>query len=95
MSNETFIHEFSLLTNSFQERKLNIKFQCLRELYNNVLSECFYRLKQIKNDPLYAIAIDLYNSKNNKNIIESKVIFKELDEKYQFKKIIFKLFLLK
>jgi hypothetical protein len=79
----TFIHEFKLKTNKFQERKLNIKFNCLRELYNNVLSECFHRLRQLRNDPQYTVACDLLKSKNKKDATK---IFNELNEKYQFKK---------
>ena len=82
-STPTFIHEFKLKTNKFQKRKLNIKFNCLRELYNNVLSECFYRLRQLKSDPQYCVACDLLKSKNKK---EAMIIFNELNEKYRFKK---------
>ena len=83
MSDPTFIHELKFKTNSFQTRKLNIKFQCLRELYNSILSECFHRLRQLKNDDLFPVAIELMKAKKKK---EANKIYNSLNEKYGFRK---------
>lgn len=78
----TFTHELKLDINDFQYRKLNIKFNCLQELYNTVLAESFHRLRQLKLDPDYSVAIQLYKTDKSK----AKKIFQDLDKKYKFKK---------
>ena len=76
---KSFIHELKLRPSKHAQRKLNIKFNCLRELYNNVLGECFKRLRQLRFDPLYAVAIDYYKSKEKE---KGQAILKELNIKY-------------
>lgn len=80
----SFIHEFSLKTNKFQERKLSIKFKCLRELYNFALSELFKRQKMMYNDPNYKVALSFYRNENTKTL--GKELFKELNDKYLLNK---------
>ena len=40
-STPSFVCEFPLKTNKYIDKKLGIKFRCLRDLYNMTLAECF------------------------------------------------------
>ena len=82
-STPSFTHEFPLKTNKHIERKLAIKFRCLRELYNMVLAEVFRRDRNLRKDPRFKQAILL--SKKDKTKAEAKELFKALDEDYKFK----------
>ena len=76
----SFVHELSLKTNKFKERKLSIKFKALRELFNFALAELFKRQKMMYNDPNYKIALSFYKNKSTKSL--GKDLFKYLNDKY-------------
>ena len=82
-STPSFVCEFPLKTNKYIDKKLGIKFRCLRDLYNMTLAECFKRHKKLMNDPRYAEAIALNKSIDTKK--QANDIFRELDEKYLLK----------
>ena len=85
MSKKTpsYIHDFLLKTNKHIDRKLAIKFRCLRELYNMVLAEVFRRNKKLRNDPRFKQA-NLLNKKEETKP-EAKLLYKALDEDYKLK----------
>lgn len=58
----SFTHELPLKTNKHQNRKLSIKFNALRELYNMVLSEIFKRERKMRQDPRFEHAVKLNNN---------------------------------
>ena len=82
-STPSFVCEFPLKTNKYIDKKLGIKFRCLRDLYNMTLAECFKRHNKLMNDPKYAEAIALNKSIDTKK--QANDIFRELDEKYLLK----------
>ena len=82
-STPSFTHEFPLKTNKHIERKLAIKFRCLRELYNMVLAEVFRRNKKLRNDLRFKQA-NLLNKKEETKA-EAKLLYKVLDEDYKLK----------
>lgn len=67
----TFIHEFRLKINTFQRRKLKIKFRALRELYNMVLGEIMKRERKLRLDPRYLIALSLYRVEATKQMVKN------------------------
>ena len=79
----SYIHDFPLKTNKHIDRKLAIKFRCLRELYNMVLAEVFRRNKKLRNDPRFKKA-NLLNKKEETKP-EAKLLYKALDEDYKLK----------
>lgn len=82
--NPTFVHQFLLKVNSFQKRKLKIKFRALRELYNMVLGEIIKREHKLRLDSRYKIALDLYRLEKTKQ--QGKDLFKILNNEYLLKK---------
>lgn len=82
--NPTFIHQFKLRVNAYQQRKLKIKFRALRELYNMVLSEIIKRERKLRLDLRYKMALDLYRVEETKQ--EGKDLFKVLNSYYLLKK---------
>jgi hypothetical protein len=80
----TFTHEIRLFTNTYQRRKLKIKFRALRELYNTVLGEIFKRFEGMLKDSRYQEACKLYRlDKTNKTSIQ---LFKDLEKDYELSK---------
>lgn len=79
-----FIHQFKLIVNSFQKRKLKIKFRALRELYNMVLGEIIKRERKLRLDSRYKNALDLYRVESTKQ--EGKDLFKVLNNDYLLNK---------
>lgn len=80
----SFTHELLLKTNKYQNRKLSIKFNALRELYNMVLSEIFKRERKMRQDPRFAEAVSL-NKKNPLNK-KGKTLFNLLRKEYLLEK---------
>jgi len=79
-----FIHQFKLIVNSFQKRKLKIKFRSLRELYNMVLGEIIKREHKLRLDSRYKTALELYRVESTKQ--EGKDLFKTLNNEYLLNK---------
>jgi hypothetical protein len=58
----TYIHQFSLKTCPWQVRKLIIRMNALRDLYNGVLGEGFKRLNKLRKDPKHQRCIKEYRA---------------------------------
>lgn len=83
MSNEntpTFTYELELKTNPYQQKKVGIRFECLRQIYNASLSFLFKQNKKMRNDITYQKALLLYKNKDTKK--EAQKIFNKLQKEY-------------
>lgn len=70
MTNEipkgSFIHEIPLRTNAYLEKKINIKFRALTELYNASLGETFQRHNDMIADIRYHNACEYYKKEDTR-----------------------------
>ena len=80
----SFVHEFPLKTNKYQNRKVSIKFKALRELFNMVLGELLKRDRKMRKDPRFAEAIKLNKQDPLKK--KGKPLFKLLRKEYFLEK---------
>ena len=78
----TFIHQFPLIVDIRQEKRINLRFNYLRIIHNGVLSECFKREKQLKQTKAYRHSIECYKSQDKKKLAEAKKTLRALNKVY-------------
>jgi hypothetical protein len=61
----TYIHQFPLRTCPWQVRKLMIRMNALRDLYNGIMGEGFKRLNKLRKDPKHQQCIKEYKALMN------------------------------
>ena len=81
-TNNTFIHEMPLRITPMQERELNVRFNCARQLYNTCLGEALRRLKLMRESRAFRKASAMkrgHDRTSEFRKLEKKFGFREYD----------------